>query len=74
METLSTERVRGETARMLVEMCTTAVETDPCIPNIAYLLCGFDLTDLAGTRVENPGVDCFLLWSQKKTYQDGCIA
>uniref|UniRef100_A0A0N5AVU1 MMS19 nucleotide excision repair protein n=1 Tax=Syphacia muris TaxID=451379 RepID=A0A0N5AVU1_9BILA len=44
VEKLSTERIRGETARLLVEMCTTAVEMDPAVPNIAYLLCGVNGT------------------------------
>lgn len=59
METLNVERVRGETARLLVEMCTAAVEIEPCGSNIAYMLCGFEMTNLAETTIENPGCYSF---------------
>ncbi|KHN82761.1 Nuclear pore complex protein [Toxocara canis] len=57
VESLSCCRVRGETARILIELCTTAVEMGPSNPNMAYFLCDFDMSNLLGTRLENPGIN-----------------
>lgn len=54
VENLPEERVRGQTARTLIEMCICSVESDASV-NLAYLLCGFDITDLQNTEIEGAG-------------------
>ncbi|VDN50626.1 unnamed protein product [Dracunculus medinensis] len=56
IDSLSISQVRGETARALLEMFISSVEIAPSSANIAYLLCGLDLTNLKETTVEGPGV------------------
>uniref|UniRef100_A0A915BZ70 Nuclear pore complex protein Nup205 n=1 Tax=Parascaris univalens TaxID=6257 RepID=A0A915BZ70_PARUN len=54
---LPDSRIRAETARILIELCTTSIEMDPHKPNMGYFLCGFDMVDLSGSRLENPGIN-----------------
>ncbi|VDK42605.1 unnamed protein product [Anisakis simplex] len=57
IETLPVSRIHGEIARILIEICTTSIEMDPNNANLGYFLCGFNMTNLLGTRLENPGIN-----------------
>uniref|UniRef100_A0A915PCU3 Uncharacterized protein n=1 Tax=Setaria digitata TaxID=48799 RepID=A0A915PCU3_9BILA len=57
IDELSVERIRGETARLFIEMCASSVENDPDPTNIAYLLCGFRTSDLVNSVIDAPGLN-----------------
>lgn len=61
VDNFSGERIRGETARSLIELCTSSVEHCPTGANIAYLLCGFDVADLSKVVIERPGEGLYLI-------------
>lgn len=55
IDSLPTNRVKGEICRLIFEIFNEAVESNPNSPNLAYFLMNFDLNDLRETRMEMPG-------------------
>uniref|UniRef100_A0AC34GXQ6 Uncharacterized protein n=1 Tax=Panagrolaimus sp. ES5 TaxID=591445 RepID=A0AC34GXQ6_9BILA len=43
-------RLRGEIARLIIEIFVDSLEADPTKPNLTYLFCGFDLNNI-GTSI-----------------------
>ncbi|VDK74292.1 unnamed protein product [Litomosoides sigmodontis] len=57
IDELSVSRIRGETARLLIEMCSSSIENDPDTVNLVYLFCGLRKPDLVNSVTEPPGLN-----------------
>ncbi|KAM3719353.1 Nuclear pore complex protein [Dirofilaria immitis] len=56
IDELSMARIRGETVRLFIEMCSASIENDGTT-NLAYLFCGFRMPDLVNFVIEPPGLN-----------------
>ncbi|VIO94114.1 Uncharacterized protein BM_BM5020 [Brugia malayi] len=55
IDELPVARVRGETARLFIEMCSSSIENDPGTTNLVYLFCGLRMPDLVNSVIESTG-------------------
>ena len=46
-------RLRGEIARLIIEMFINSLEADPTRPNMAYLFCGFDIENIGMSQISS---------------------
>ncbi|VDN38232.1 unnamed protein product [Gongylonema pulchrum] len=67
---LPLEKIRGETVRSFIEMCSSSLECDPSRANLAYFFCGFNMSDLKNSIIEDPGKALlgFNLWTKKQLF------
>ncbi|EJW87352.1 hypothetical protein WUBG_01736, partial [Wuchereria bancrofti] len=56
---LPVARVRGETARLFIEMCSSSIENDSGTTNLVYLFCGLRMPDLVNSVIESTGESWF---------------
>ncbi|VDM98182.1 unnamed protein product [Thelazia callipaeda] len=55
VDKLSTQKLRGETVRLFLEVLSSSVESNPNSTNLAYFFCGFKMSDLASPVGETSG-------------------
>ncbi|VDO27397.1 unnamed protein product [Brugia timori] len=65
IDELPVARVRGETARLFIEMCSSSIENDPGTTNLVYLFCGLRMPDLVNSVIESTGE----LWFHKYVHK-----
>ncbi|VDK74706.1 unnamed protein product [Onchocerca ochengi] len=65
IDDLSVARIRGETARLFIEMCSSSIENNPSTTNLVYLFCGFKMPDLINSVIEPPGKSWFYRYIHK---------